>query len=98
MSATVKNTPALRALMVRAYAHSMMEDLLSDCAVAGIEPPKSVEDREDYGIRFEETTLQHNAPQWSVGCANNDEERKEPNAFFAEARALVNRWLAEYPA
>lgn len=92
-----KTTPTPdRSLMLRAYAHSMMEDALSDFALLGRPLPSTLEGIAEaiplarLGDRFEETTLQGNTPQWSLGCAEGDEGEK----FRTEALELLEKMIA----
>lgn len=83
-----------RSLMVRALAHSMMEDALSDFALLGRPLPTTLAGISEaiplaqLGDRFEETTLQGNTPQWSIGAGG-----KEGEAFRIEALELVEKML-----
>lgn len=85
-----------RSLMVRAYAHSMMEDALSDFALLGRPMPTTLAGiaeaipLHDLGNRFEETTLQHNTPEWSIG-----EKGSEGEKFRTEALALFEKMIGE---
>lgn len=96
---TVANNPKARALVVLAYAHAIMEDLITDYALAGKQPvPKSVKESarvvggiDDLGMRFEETFLQHNAPHWSIGEGSGT----VAEAVRREALDWVDRWLLE---
>lgn len=92
----VAYTPENRAIVVLAYAHSMMEDLLSDYALSGQPIPESLESVtgfDDLGIRFEETFLQGNAPKWSCNPQN-----KETLDIVADAQRHVDKWLREISA
>ena len=84
-----------RSLVVLAYAHAIMEDLLTDYALSGQPLPKDVDDHlrgenSENGMRYEETFLQGNAPQFSIGF-NHDEGWKVRN----EAWDLVDGWLRD---
>lgn len=97
---TIPDTKEARELVVLAYAHSIMEDLVTDCALGGHPLPEATAAlnqalAEDLGIRFEETFLQGNAPQWSVGATSN---RGVAEAIRAEAITLVNQWLKTHAA
>lgn len=86
-----------RTLLVYAFAFSMLEDILSDCGVGERGLPVSLDEAKrelmvglssDFGNRFEETPLQGSAPQYSA-AADTEESRQ----FYAEAEALVDRYL-----
>lgn len=85
-----------RSLMVRALAHSMMEDALSDFALLGRAMPSTLAGigeaipLHDLGNRFEETTLQGNTPQWSVGHGGDEGQK-----FRAEALELFEKMIGE---
>ncbi len=91
---TVPNTPAVRALVVRAYAHAIMQDVLTDFALLGEPLPKSIGDLagEDLGTLFEETFMQGHAPQWSYSTVGVNDVTVQ---FTNEVRSLVDKWLRE---
>lgn len=100
---TLNYTDKNRELVVLAYACAIMQDLVTDCALADEPLPKTFSEAHDsadaneYGTMFEETFMQGNAPKWSI-YANSGDAFDRAVAILADAQGLVDTWLRERAA